>query len=437
MSELFSTDNVRTVGISVGGRAGGDVAVDYVPEAGGNITAQRFIDAWENTFKEETEDMNRKAAGIMAISRPVLTDIKRASECVPGMRDGLILHSGPPASYRELGDGLQKAIAAAVVYEGWARDPGAAEELLETEKIRTDSADEHSASAARCGVISPSMPVFRICDRNTGCYIYAPAAVYGDEKISDGSCSDRAVRNMWFAEDNLVPALSEALVSHGNIDIFSIAGEGMSSGDDLVLRTQHSASVFRDLIIREAVSHGTKITEELLEYLGKPQLFLEIFAAAVKAVLASAARAEGCSFITSLCSNGRKVGIRIAGKSDRWFTADLEKDVICGDEIVSELAGAGSAALCAAPEAAQRTGLGLNELLRLMHESYAACDRYLEGLRIPYSGYNGTPLFVDFIKMCRTSCPIRVLYDNDGAYTVKNIGLSLQIEALKAFVSER
>ena len=53
MSELFSTDNVRTVGISVGGRAGGDVAVDYVPEAGGNITAQRFIDAWENTFKEE------------------------------------------------------------------------------------------------------------------------------------------------------------------------------------------------------------------------------------------------------------------------------------------------------------------------------------------------------------------------------------------------
>ena len=211
----------------------------------------------------------------------------------------------------------------------------------------------------------------------------------------------------------------------------------MSSGDDLVLRTQHSASVFRDLILREAVSHGTKITEELLEYLGQPQLFLEIFAAAVKAVLASAARAEGCSFITSLCSNGRKVGIRIAGKGDRWFTADLGKDAVCGDEIVSELAGAGSAALCGAPAAAQRTGLGLHELLRMMHESYAASDRYLEVLRIPYSGYNGSPLFVDFIKMCRTSCPIRVLYEYDGAYTVKNMGLDLQIEALKAFVSER
>ena len=50
MSELFSADNVRTVGISLGGRAGGDVAVDYVPDAcGTDVIYETMNNAIRNT----------------------------------------------------------------------------------------------------------------------------------------------------------------------------------------------------------------------------------------------------------------------------------------------------------------------------------------------------------------------------------------------------
>lgn len=435
--ELFSSNEVKTVGISLGGRVQGDVTVDYVPEAGGDRTAQGFIDAWENTFKDETERINSDTADMMTASRPVLIDIKTAADCVPGLSDRLILHSGPPAEYCRLGEGHRRAVAAAAVFEGWASGPEEAESLLEKGDIRIDSADHHNASATGCGAISPSMPVFRVCDRRTGSYIYAPAAVYGDEKVSDGSCSVKAISSLVFAAENLVPALSKALLSNGSVDIFSVAKEGMSAGDDCCLRTEYCSSAFRNLILKHTVASGENITEEMLDYLGDPRLFLELFTAAVKAMLVPARNREGCSFITSYCSNGRVVGIRIAGKSDRWFTAELGEDAVCGDEIVCELAGAGSACLCTSAAAASGTGLGLFELLRIMYDSYSASDRYIEALVNPYSGYPGTPLFVDFIKMCRTSVPLNALYVRKGVNTVRNIGMQLQMEALRSFVTER
>ena len=150
MGGLFDSDSIKTVGISIGGREPGDVTVDYVPEAAGDRTAQGYIDAWERTFRRETEERNSCAAGLMVSSRPVLRDIKRASECVPGMTDRLILHSGPPAGYGGLGEGLRKAAAAAAVHEGWARSAQEASRMLEKGGIRLDSAEDHSASAAGC-----------------------------------------------------------------------------------------------------------------------------------------------------------------------------------------------------------------------------------------------------------------------------------------------
>ena len=309
--------------------------------------------------------------------------------------------------------------------------------MLEKGGIRLDSAEDHSASAAGCGVISPSMPVFRVRDSATGACVCAPAAVYGDPSVNDGDCSEEAIAGLVFAEDSLVPPLAQILTELGGVDVFSIAREGMRSGDDGCLRLSHSASLFRDMILKTMVSSGNKVTQEMLRYLGDPRLFREIFSAAVKVMLAPARTEEGCSFLTAFCCNGRSVGIRIAGMGGRWLTLDLGEEVTCGDEIVCELAGAGSAALCGAPAAAEGTGLGLFDMLKLMYDSYEASDSYLTALAIPYSGQDGTPLFTDFIRMCRTSVPLRMMYRKDGVPVVRDLGMALQTEALKLFVSER
>jgi len=436
MKGLF-TDDVRTMAVSVGGHASGDVTVDYVPEAGGDAAAQGFLDVWKSVMKDETERRNAAVSEKMAASRPVLTDIKRASDCVPGMTDRLILHSGPPCGYGDLGGGIRRAAAGAAIYEGWAADEKEAAAMLERGDIKLDSADCHNASAAGCGVISPRMPVFCVEDRESGINIYAPASVYGEDRVSLGSCSAVAVKNLEYAEDVLVPVLRKAVLSHGYIDIFAAAREGMRSGDDCCLRTAYSSSLFRDMLLADIASQGDAISRELLSYLSGEELFRELFTAAVKAMLACARFEEGCSFITSFCCSGRTAGIRIAGMSDSWLTLDLGEDTGCGDEAVCVLAGAGPAALCCAPAVLSETDMGLFDSLRIMYDFYQASDRFVAGLSIPYSGCDGTPLFNNFIKMCRTSCPMYMLYRRDGRPVVRDLGLSLQTAALRKFVSER
>ena len=384
-------------------------------------------------MRRDTEKRNKAAAGRMTSSRPVLTDIKTASECIPGMKERMLLHSGPPGQYAEFGDGLRDALVAAVLYEGWAKSEGEARRILENREIELDSADCHNASAVRCGVISPTVPVFCVTDRESGTYVYAPAV-----RFSEGGHSPaRAARDAAGCAGTLVPALKDTLAEYGYIDIFGLAGEGLRSGDDCCLRTAYSTSLLKDIVISTLTGDGRQITSGLLSCLSDGTVFLELFTAAVKAMLACARSDDGCSFITSFCCSGRTAGIRIAGRSDLWFAADLGRDTGCGDEAVCQLAGAGAAALCCAPSLLERMGMGLFDSLRMMYDSYESTDMYIEGLSIPFSGQPGSPLAIDFIKMCRTSCPLRMAYMDGETPAVADLGLSMLTAALKTFVSER
>ena len=433
--ELFTSD-IRTVGISAGGELSGDVTVSYVTEAGGDPASQAYLDLWHDSMRRQTESANRAASVRMCSSRPVLTEIKTASACVPGLKERMLLHSGPPGSYEGFADRQKNALCTAVLYEGWARNAQEAAGMLERGEIELDSADCHSASAVRCGAISPSMPVFCVSDRDAGTFVYAPVIRFGEEAKETYSLHI-AARNALRSEEILIPALKEVLLDYGFIDIFAIAHEGLRAGDDCCLRTTYSASRFRDTAISVLTDNGKTVTPDLLRQLGDDVMFLELFTAAVKAMLASARNDDRCSFITSFCCSGRTAGIRIAGKSDIWFTADLGTDTGCGDEAVCQLAGAGAPALCCSPSLLESMGIGLFDSLRMMYDAYESTDMYIEGLGIPFSGQPGSPLAIDFIRMCRTSCPMRMVFIGGDRPAVADLGLALQTAALKAFVTER
>lgn len=433
--EHFGRD-IRTVGISAGGNIAGDVTVNYVTEAGGDPAAQAYLDLWNDSMRTVTEAANRKASGRMSSSRPMLTDIRTASSCVPGMKERMLLHSGPPCSWSGFTERQKRALTAAVLYEGWARSAEDAVRMLENGEIETDSADCHNASAVRCGTLSPSMPVFCVSDRDAGTFVYAPVTRFADagkENVIPQITARAALKR----EEILIPALKETLLDYGFIDIFSLAREGLRSGDDCCLRTSYAASRFRDIAVGVLTGNGRPITPELLDHLGSDTMFLELFTAAVKAMLASARNDEDCSFITSFCCSGDTAGIRIAGRNDVWFTAGIGKDTGCGDEAVCQLAGAGVPSLCCSPALLENMEMGLFDSLRMMYDAYETTDMYIEGLGIPFSGQPGSPLVIDFIKMCRTSYPLRVAYTEGGRPAVADLGLALQTAALKAFVSER
>ncbi len=55
--------------------------------------------------------------------QPVLVDIAPAEDVVPGMKDGLIMHSGPPIQWSQMCGAQRGAIIGAVLFEGWAKSP--------------------------------------------------------------------------------------------------------------------------------------------------------------------------------------------------------------------------------------------------------------------------------------------------------------------------
>ena len=67
---------------------------------------------------------------------------------------------------------MKAAVCGAAVYEGWANDLKAAELLAESGKIAFASANDHGAVGSAAGIISPSMPIWKIKNETYGNMAY-------------------------------------------------------------------------------------------------------------------------------------------------------------------------------------------------------------------------------------------------------------------------
>src|SRR5689334_11487445 len=75
---------------------------------------------------------NAEAVRRMASAQPTFVDIRLAREALPDFEDRTLLHAGPPIAYERMCPPMRSAAQAAVVYEGWAPDVAAANELLDS-----------------------------------------------------------------------------------------------------------------------------------------------------------------------------------------------------------------------------------------------------------------------------------------------------------------
>ena len=79
-----------------------------------------------------------------------------------------ILHSGPPIAWERMCGPMQGAIIGAILFEGWASDLEAAEQLAASGAIAFAPCHHHGAVGPMAGIISPSMPVWIVRDPATG-----------------------------------------------------------------------------------------------------------------------------------------------------------------------------------------------------------------------------------------------------------------------------
>src|SRR5262249_31291241 len=148
------TDGPRAAGAPV-------AAVDWRPPGRGDPTLSRLC-------AELADDTSGLGAQIVAANRLALqhlisaeprpVDVRRAGEALEDMPPTTILHAGPPIDWARMCGAMRGAILGALLYEGLADSPEAAEQLAGSGQIRFAPCHSRDAVGPMAGIISASMP---------------------------------------------------------------------------------------------------------------------------------------------------------------------------------------------------------------------------------------------------------------------------------------
>ena len=65
---------------------------------------------------------NQIAVERMMSARPILKGVATARDVVPGMKDNLIMHAGPPIEWERMSGPMRGAVIGGLIFEGLAKD---------------------------------------------------------------------------------------------------------------------------------------------------------------------------------------------------------------------------------------------------------------------------------------------------------------------------
>ena len=294
---------------------------------------------------------------------PCAVTVAPARDVVPGLRDGLLLHSGPPIEWERVCDPQRRALTAAAVFEGWAGDREDAAGRLERGEIELAPGNEHDHVGPMTGVCSPSMPVWVV--EGGGARAFSTLNEGPGRTLWFGVGDDESVERLRFFRDDLGPTLARLLERRGPVDVFALAAQGVNMGDELHMRSQATGNLLmRDLLPAFAALGGEAPARFIS---GNHHFFLNLTMAACKCAWLSVGAVDGSSIVSVMARNGTEMGLQLAGLPGRWFTApaapvqdqllreghtadDAALDI--GDSAVIECTGLGGMALAAAPAVA-------------------------------------------------------------------------------------
>jgi hypothetical protein len=372
----------------------------------------------------DIDQANREALGRMLASRPVLTAIVSAREAVPGMRDGLLLHAGPPIAWERASGPLRGAVIGALLYEGLAGDEAGAVQLVERGEVVLEPCHHHQAVGPMAGVISSSMAVQVVEDAGSGRRAYANLNEGYGKVLRYGAFSPEVIARLQWMNRVMAPVLADAVAAAGGIDMTALLAEALHMGDEGHNRNKAGSLLYlKQLAPWVARAAPAAVAEEVLRFLGGNALaVLNPVMAACKAMADAAHGVAGSTLVTAMARNGTDFGIRVSGLGERWFTApaavpeglyfsgftaaDANPDI--GDSTITETAGIGAFAMAAAPAIVTFIGGTPQEAVNATLEMYEITVAEHSRFTIPQLGFRGTPTGIDVRRVVELAIPPRV-----------------------------
>jgi hypothetical protein len=373
----------------------------------------------------DIEAANQEATSAMMDARPVLVGLGSALEVIPGMRDDLILHAGPPIGWDRMSGPLRGAILGALIFEGKASSAEEAEAVATSGSIEFSPCHEYGAVGPMAGVTSASMAVYIVENLTHGNRTFSNLNEGYGKVLRYGAYQQDVQDRLRWMHDVMAPILGKAIVASGGIDIRALLAEALHMGDEGHNRNKAASLLYTKLlaphVARSAPDGETAAT--ILQSLGDNALaVLNPVMAGCKAMCDAGANVEGSTIVSTMARNGTDFGIRVSGLGGRWFTApaqvpdglyfsgfqfsDANPDI--GDSTITETAGIGAFAMAAAPAIVTFVSGKPKDAIDATMEMYEITFAEHKSFTIPALDFRGTPTGIDLRKVVETGITPRV-----------------------------
>jgi len=394
-------------------------SVDWRIPANGDEASIAALARLYGPLSERVETANAEVVRRINDGVALLHAVDTASSVIPGMGDRTVLHCGPTIGWNEMCDPLQRSVRATVLAEGWAETLEDATASLAGGEIELLPANEHSTVLPMATAIGPSAPVYVVENQQGSTTAFSSINQGSGEVPWFGVDSDVAIERLRFLRDAVGPVLAEALSSHGPVDVFSLASQGIPMGDDVHMRVQATTN----LLLRDLLPHLVRATHQraadVAEFLsGNHLMFLNVAMAGAKSLVEWAGEVDESSIVTTMARNGTTYGIRLPGQPDRWFLTESPpiQDALynpgqgpetsaldIGDSSVLELIGLGGPAAANSPAVAGFLGGRMSDAIRATRNMQEICADESRRFRLPILDHVGTPVGIDVRRIVETS----------------------------------
>src|SRR5919198_6739596 len=264
---------------------------------------------------------NAQALKRIYAARPYLVAVYPARELLPQLAADTVLHAGPPVAWEAMCGPMQGAMLGAMQYEGWAPDLQSAQALVASGRIRLQPCHSLSAVGPMAGVVTPSMPLMVVENREHGNRAYCTLNEGLGKVLRFGANDASVLERLRWLQQTVAPALHMALQRLGGLDLRVIMAQALSMGDEMHQRNVAATALLGQALLPHLVRTvpAPEPLGALVEYLtGNAQFFLNVAMAAAKVTMDTAVGVPGCTLGTALARNGTGVGIRPSALGEGW-----------------------------------------------------------------------------------------------------------------------
>ena len=373
----------------------------------------------------DIEKANAEATERMIEARPVLIGLGKARDVIPGMRENLLLHAGPPITWARASGPMRGAITGALVFEGKAKDMAEAQALVESGQIELEPCHHHQAVGPMAGIICSSMSVYVLENKTHGNKSFSGLNEGYGKVLRYGAYSAEVLNRLHWMEEVMAPTLAKAIEASGGIDIRALLAEALHMGDEGHNRNKAGSLLYTTRLAPFIAKAAPKpeVAAEIIKFLGDNALsVLNPVMAACKGMADAARGIEGSTIVSTMARNGTDFGIRVSGLGDRWFTApvavpqglyfpgfkaeDASGDI--GDSVITETAGIGGFAMASAPAIVTFVSGTPKDAINATLEMYEITYAEHKYFTIPPLDFRGTPTGIDIRKVVEKGITPRV-----------------------------